>query len=247
MKRRKRRYRINNSIERRVRVVIIDSGIDAGILGLYVNDKASTAFRINEEGYITEVKDLKACHIHGTVIALLIRHICKNVEFISINILNERLVSDARVLLCAFKRAVEIKPDIVHLSLGTTKWKYRFALNTIVRHARKNNIIVVAAANNEGKKSYPAYLRGVIGVKARVMKDNNPFDYQDGFFYAPLDTKGIEEFETLGVSDYATGSSVAAAYMTGYIASLISSRKKIVYCSEIIGLLKSSDFKDRGI
>jgi hypothetical protein len=67
---------------------------------------------VNDEGYIVEDKSLKPRHEHGTAISMIIRDICENVEFISVNILNERLTTDGRVLIHAFREALSYKPDI---------------------------------------------------------------------------------------------------------------------------------------
>ena len=79
-------------------IAVIDSGIDLrkADLGKFV--KKSTGFSV-KEGYIAEDKGRPIKSEHATAISLIIKEIAKNVEFISINILNERLATDFRVLL----------------------------------------------------------------------------------------------------------------------------------------------------
>ena len=178
----------------------------------------STGFKVNDEGYIVEDKSLKARHEHGTAIAMIIRDICENVEFISVNILNERLTTDGRVLIHAFREALLYKPDIIHLSLGTTRWRYKLPLKKLVKKATKNGVIIVSAANNEGIKSYPAFIKGVVGVKGYSAINKTDFFYNDGFFNAPMGTKNIRGISELEHSDRAVGNSMAAAYITGHIA-----------------------------
>jgi hypothetical protein len=150
---------------------------------------------------------------------LIIKHICSNVEFISINILNENLATDGRVLIHAIEQTVQFKPDIIHMSLGTTKWRHILPIKRIIKQARKKNIIVVSAADNEGSRSYPAYLKGVVGVKALNTGKFEDMYFQKGFFFAPFHTWGIPGTEGLK-SKNCGGSSMAAAYVTGAIARI---------------------------
>jgi subtilisin family serine protease len=180
--------------------------------------KKSTGFKVNDEGYIVEDQNLKPRHEHGTAIAMIIRDICENVEFISVNILNERLTTDGRVLIHAFREALSYKPDIIHLSLGTTRWRYKFPLKRLVKEATGKDVVIVSAANNQGIKSYPAFIKGVVGVKGYRLINKSEFFYENNFFYAPIGTKNISGISELEHGDKEIGNSMAAAYITGHIA-----------------------------
>lgn len=200
--------------------------------------KKSTGIKINDEGYIIEDDSMKPAHEHGTAIALSIRHICESIELTSINILNETLSADGRVLICAFQQALLDNPDIIHLSLGTTKWMYKFPLKKIVKEASQIGSIVVSAANNYGIRSYPSCIKGVVGVKGCKMHDYMKVGYKDGFFYAQFDVKKIRGIDELASGSYVSGNSMAAGYITGHIASLKYSNNTHNN-AEIIELLKS--------
>lgn len=163
------------NINKPITIVIIDTGIDEtkSDLKLFITKK--TGYRINDEGYIIEDKNMQNINIHGTLIALIIRQFCKNIDIININILNENLNTDMRVLLVALEKALLFRPNIIHLSLGTKRLIHSFSLRKIIDKAKKNNIIIVAAANNDRSKSYPAYQRGVIGVKGLHTNNINEF------------------------------------------------------------------------
>lgn len=225
-----------------IKIIIIDSGIDTAVSDLARYVKKSTGIRINDAGYIIEDGTMKPAHEHGTVIALTIRHICENVEIVSINILNEKLSADGRVLICAFQQAISYKPDIIHMSLGTTKWNYKHPLRKLVKKASKLSTVIVSAANNFPVKSYPAYIKGVVGVKGCKTSDYMNVEYKNDFFYAPFDVKNIRGINELSTAKYFTGSSVAAGYITGHIASLKYS-KNILSNLEIIEFLKTLDKK----
>lgn len=181
--------------------------------------KKSTGFKMSDEGTIIEDCTIKVRHEHGTAIALIIKQLCKKVKFISINILDENLLTDGRILIRAFKSAIGYVPDIIHLSLGTTRCRYKLELKKLVKDANSKNIIVVSAANNEGRRSYPAYLKYVIGVKSGDYKSYMEYEYKKGFFYSPYNISQIDGMNELQNKNMC-GSSIAAAYITGHIATI---------------------------
>lgn len=158
-------------------------------------------------------------HPHGTIISTIITNICKNIEIISINIFDNDLKSDGRMLIYAIKQALELKPQIINLSLGTTLHKYKLRLSKLIKKAHKKNIIVVSAAENSGKTSYPAFLKGVVGVKGSNKADSY-VDYKDDFFIGPSSVTDISEVKNMNLPN-ACGNSISAAYITGYIAKLV--------------------------
>ncbi|URZ05981.1 hypothetical protein CLROS_013130 [Clostridium felsineum] len=149
---------------------------------------------------------------------MIIKDICNDVEFIDINILNDKLTTDGRILVHAFKKAILCNPDIIHLSLGTTRWRYKFPLKKLVNEALKKDVTIVAAASNDGAQSYPVAIKGVIGVKGYETSDKFGFYYSEGFFYAPVDTKNIRDISELKYGKSIIGNSMSAAYITAHIA-----------------------------
>lgn len=210
------------SREKNVVIAVIDSGIDASIADLGNHVIKSTAYRVNSEGYIGEFSDLKSSNMHGTCVSLVIRDACNAVDLIDINILNEKLSTDSRIMMYAMYEAIKFHPDIIHMSLGTTKKQYSTDIEEVVVAANEKGIVVVSACNNMGFKSYPACLDGVVGVK--TVKHRLPIGglfYKKGrYYHAPSNMcgiRGMEELEGKGMF----GTSISAAYMTGYIANVI--------------------------
>ena len=212
---------IGNGNNKSILIGIIDSGIKTDISDLDKFVVKSTGYRVNENGFIVEDENIEVKAEHGTAIALIVRHLCKNVHFISINILNERLATDGRLLIYAIEKILSYKPDVIHLSLGTTKWIYKFKLYSLIEYAYKNNILVVSASNNQKKISYPAALKDVIGVKSIKTNNVNEFHFYKGYFFAPYGVIGIEDIDQLTHQNI-TGNSMAAAYITGHIANIKS-------------------------
>jgi hypothetical protein len=209
-------------MKKKIRIAIIDSGIDNKIANLNKNIIYSAEYRIIENGNIVEKESANVTHPHGTAIALIIRQIMSNVEFISINILNERLLSDGRILIKAIERLHWHKPDIIHMSLGTTKVRYKLKLQSIVNRYLKSNIAIVASCNNNLlSKAYPANLKGVVKVKGSMKLCNaEQFYYYRNYFYAPYESENIPEINLLNINGVG-GNSTAAAYITGHLARYI--------------------------
>lgn len=218
-----------NEIKRKVKIAIIDSGINTEISDLKNYVVHSTGFGINNDGYISENSNIPVRNLHGTAVAMIIRHICTDVEFISVNILDENLLTDGRILAYSLSKVFDYNPDIIHMSLGTLKKRYIFAMRRIVKEAKRLNIQLVAAADNSGNVSYPAYLKGVFGVKSDMFNDCTLYSYKDGFFYAPLGTDGIECIQRIADIRAAKGTSMAAAYISGHLAEILKNSNNLSY------------------
>ncbi len=187
----------------------------------------STGFGINDDGYIAESSSLPIGNLHGTTVAAIIRHICSDVEFISIHVLDGNLSTDGRILLYSLSRVFDYKPDIIHMSLGTLKKGYIFPMRKIVREAERLKIPIVAAAHSSGKVSYPAYLRGVIGVKSDRFDECTQYSYKDGFFFAPAGIEGIGCIQEIPDIRTARGTSMSAAYISGHLAAILKNNKNL--------------------
>lgn len=227
----------SNDAVKPVIIAIIDSGIDMTKTDISRHVLRSTGFSLNERGIIVEDAGKTVGNEHGTAIALIIRHLCREVAFISVNILDQNLRADGRVLLHAMRQALAYKPDIVHMSLGTTRWRYKPHLMKLVREAWDQNCLMVAAAHNKGLISYPAYLKGVLGVRAARTQREENFYYREGFLYAPYSTHTVPGMSELDTS-YMEGSSMSAAYISGYIAKLKVSNPSLTN-KGIIRILRS--------
>ena len=225
--------------KKKVSVIIIDSGIETSVsdVGNYVI--ASTGYRVNPEGFISEFPDIKPNGIHGTSMALIIRDICKNVQLTSINILDERMSTDSRIMIYAMNEAIKLEPDIIHMSLATTRWRYKGYMKEIVNMAIKKNITIVAACNNNGFWAYPANIKGVIRVKSSKECTKYQFYKKGSVYYAPFTMKGIEGANEFFINKM-VGTSTAAAYISGHVANIICNEDKK---TEILNLLNKKALK----
>lgn len=224
--------------EKRVSVVVIDSGIETSVSDLSNYVIASTGYGVNSEGFISEFPDMEPNGTHGTAIALIIRDICKNIQLTSLNILDERLATDSRIMIYAMNEALKLEPDIIHMSLATNNRRYKSYIKKIVGMAIEKNIIIIGACNNIGFWSYPASIRGVVSVKSSKKCAKYQFYKKGGKYYAPFAMKeinGANEFITRNM----VGTSTAAAYITGHVANIMSIEGR----KDIKETLKSLDKK----
>jgi subtilisin family serine protease len=214
---------VSNTSERKVRVVVIDSGIDVNQYDLKHNVLENIGIIVNDEGNIEKKSNTPIENEHGTLIAACIKYIYSDIELVDINILDKNLNGNGEVFIKALKESIKYDPDIINLSLGTTKLKYWVRLALIVRKLRKKGIIVVAAADNSGTKSYPACLKGAIGVKGNKVEEYKTYRYDGKFYYAygRLPKELCKKKQHYNIH----GNSIACAYITGHVCKSINNFK----------------------
>ncbi|RRI04385.1 peptidase S8 [Mesorhizobium tamadayense] len=125
------------------------------------------------------------------------------------------------VILSALDWAAEQDVRIINMSFVGPK---NDLLGTACRNARALGMVLVAAAGNNGPKApygYPAAFDGVIAVTATDAKDGLMAQANRGP-YVFISAPGVEMVAPSGAgSDVVTGTSFAAAIVSGAIANLI--------------------------
>ncbi|MER8385469.1 S8 family serine peptidase [Mesorhizobium sp. M1428] len=125
------------------------------------------------------------------------------------------------VILSALDWAAEQDVRIINMSFVGPK---NDLLGIACRNARALGIVLVAAAGNNGPKApygYPAAFDGVIAVTATDAKDGLMPQANRGA-YVFISAPGVEMVAPSGAgSDVVTGTSFAAAIVTGAIANLL--------------------------
>ncbi|PID45978.1 MAG: peptidase S8 and S53 subtilisin kexin sedolisin [Proteobacteria bacterium] len=116
--------------------------------------------------------------------------------------------------------------DIINLSFTGSRDKL---VEQIIRAAIRKNITVVAAGGNRGRIGstvYPAVIEGVIGVTA-VDRAQRRFKYADQGRFIDIAAPGVSVLTTAPNGKYqvSTGTSIAAAHISGVMALLKSYRK----------------------
>lgn len=215
------------------RIAIIDSGIDMKYAKNTLNVIKSLSLYIDKNNNIYERDESTCNNPHGTAIADIITQINPNVQIIDINILDANLETNGYILLRSIERAIELMPDIINLSLGTNSLKYIIQMRRLIKKAMKNNIHVVAAYDNSGKITFPAMLKGVIGVKSISNLDENNYSsqyaYKGNIYYAPGCSIYTYSFDCSNHKNILQGNSMASAYITGKISLIIDDNLEISY------------------
>lgn len=209
-----------------IKIAIVDSGINQTILGLNEQVKKTEVYRISQNGFVDVSYDSCTQNTHGTIISLIVREIFRDIEFHDINILDNKLSTDSRMLMYVLERVVKSNIDIVHLSLGTRNLLRLPKLLSLINKASRNGTIIIAAADNTGRISFPAYLKNVIGVKGDQYLESGCY-YKNGFVYAPLSSKyALSNYDIDNKMIYSYGTSFSAAYITGHVAKIIYTDRK---------------------
>ena len=160
---------------RKIRIAIIDSGINTSLLSKYVFGgcsilpKSDYGFDVNQ--------NIEDEHGHGTGCAYAILRIEENVEFYTIKILNPYLKTSSTFLIQALEHLNNINIDIVNISVTTDI--YSKTMEIVCDELRSQGKILLASKNNKNSKSYPAEFDSVIGVRGSIFKDDYTYWYDD--------------------------------------------------------------------
>lgn len=223
------------------KVVIIDSGINKKYAKNNLNVIKSLSLYIDKNNNISEKDGFECNNPHGTAIADIITSINPDAQIIDINILDDNLETNGYILLKSIERAIEIKPDVINLSLGTNSLKYIIRMIKLIRKAVKNNIHVVAAYDNSGKITFPAMIKGVIGVKSisHFGKENfsNQYACKRNIYYAPGCSIYTYSLDGSECENIMYGNSMASAYIAGKISLIIDENTEISH-NAVINIMK---------
>jgi subtilisin family serine protease len=215
-----------------VTVAVIDSGVD---------DRRLPSMRQRDTGQYTwtgsGVDRNKPDSVgHGTAVASVIAEsgdigffgVAPAVRILSIQVTTEGVGGDAADLAGAIRLAVLHGAAVINLSLGS--FGPDAATTAAIAWADAKNVIIVAAAGDTASPAplFPASLNNVIAVRA-VDHDGNPGPRANPVGINGIGAPGIN-VPTITLNDIgrtpwvgvATGSSIAAAIVTGSVALLVS-------------------------
>lgn len=200
-----------------MRVAIIDSGIfrHVDFRDCIINGKNFT-----EEGNSQNTTDNFG---HGTHIAGIIHSIEPNIELLDIKVLDRYGKGDTEDITEAIYYAIDNKSDIINISISFEDEDKE--IEKAIELAKDKNITVVCASGNNKKIEYPAKY----GLSVGSLDHNgniSEFCSKDCVIYAPgenvTSTYLNDSYETM------TGTSMATAKVTGYIAKEIKNKRDIV-------------------
>ena len=234
-------YRLQNKIQsmqieaaqrwatgRRIRIALIDTGVDLqhpDLKGQIITHEDFTAH--DSEDFSSD--------LHGTAVAGVIGAIAQNGTGIVGVAPNAELIAlkacwpvrlgaleaecNTLTLLQALNAAIRMEPDILNLSLTGPQDPL---LRRMIDRALERGIVVVASAVDDAGSGFgfPASVDGVIAVRASPQKHDH---MSTGRGSRCLMAPGVDVLTTLpsGTYDFISGSSLAAALVSGVIALLL--------------------------
>jgi hypothetical protein len=230
-----------------VKIAIVDTGIDY--------DHVDLKGRIIERANFVEGDKEFTQDVHGTLMAGIIAAIPNNgigiygvapgAKIMAVKVCKPRARNSVEAESISLNLAQGLDfatlkgARIINLSLGGPKDPL---ISRLVDRAFALGIVLVAAAGNDGpqgRPGYPAALEKVITVSAIDIKDEQ-YELANRGDYIDLVAPGVEILSTLPGNRYNpfTGTSMAAAHVTGVIAIILE--KSDLLPEEIKSLLEST-------
>ena len=210
-----------------VPVAVVDSGIDADHpdLGGTVDEAAGASVEVDAAGQPTIVRGAHPDAFgHGTACAGIVHSLAPEATLVSVRVLGGGLSGKASGFAAGLTWAVEQGFDIINLSLGTSRRDWALAFHDICDQAYFGGTLLVTAANNVTRPSFPSLYASVASVACNLTADPKRFHYNP---------EPPTEFLAMGVDvDLAwkdgarmrgTGNSYAAPHIAG-LAALIKSK-----------------------
>jgi subtilisin family serine protease len=228
------------ALGRQVRIAVIDSAIDA----------ANPAFKRSTIEVFDAIGAPQPADRHGTgmvgaiVASSELTGIAPAARILSITAFASRRGSQAQGDTWALLRAMDIagaqRARIVNMSFAGPPDPL---VSRAIEAGQRSGMLFVAAAGNSGPKSpplYPAADKNVIAVGATDARDN-PYSDENRGAYVAVSAPGVDILVPApGGFDMTTGTSVAAAQVSGVTALLLELRPDLDERAALAALVKSA-------
>ncbi|WP_293928025.1 S8 family serine peptidase [Sphingobacterium sp. UBA6320] len=205
-----------------IKIGIIDSGIEPNYMSQLNNVSALKLSKDNLGQILIDHVDISDKNGHGNVCFQLISSVVPEANYLIIKVFEERLVTELDILETAIRICINDKVDIINISAGLTSETIPHSLKMICDEAFRKGILIVAAKNNEGSRSYPANYEKVLSVE--LENDNITASYgvknskkNDLFISGNYLSKECKTICT----------SFACAKMTGIISKLLINKGRL--------------------
>jgi subtilisin family serine protease len=210
-----------------VRVAVVDSGIEADHPDLDGCVEVGAGIRVNLDASGEPVftpGPHEDAFGHGTACAGIIHRLAPEARITSVRVLGAGLAGKANAFLAGLGWAIDQGFDVINLSLGTTKRDWALPFYEMCDRAYFGGSLLVTAANNMARTSYPSLYASVTSVACNLATDPFRFHYNPEpptEFLAPgID---VEVSWRGGTRITGTGNSYAAPHLSG-IATLIKAK-----------------------
>jgi thermitase len=242
------------------KVAVIDTGCDIEHPDLELNINKSLSYDfLNDDSEPEDDSD----DSHGTHVAGIIAAVGDNTKGVaglnwkadlliykSLDAAGEGTIDK---LILAIQRAIDDGAQVINMSWGTED--NSLALHEALQAAYDSDIVLVAAAGNQGKLLYPAKYEEVLGVAGTAKADGDPrwsaeldgTQYESAYgkeidvagpaeeIYSTIKSQALEELSYGALS----GTSMSAAFVSGEAGLLLSQEAKLTR-EEIYGIIKGN-------
>lgn len=213
-----------------VRVAVVDSGIDGAhpMVGGVAQYVAIDRDDSTETGVCFTPGIHDDLYGHGTACAAIVREVAPQVELVSVRVLRDDLKGSAAAFSFGLEWCIEEGIDIINLSMSTASDRWSETFWDLVDQATYRGVVLVAAMNNERKRTIPSEFAGVFSVACAPGTD------REGIWCNP---EGPAEWGAVGIDvDVAwlngatirtTGNSFAAPVVAGHLARILAAHPGI--------------------
>jgi len=207
-----------------VRVAVIDSGVDPlhpALLG-----RVERSVGVVRDGTGWRVDDVEPGDAagHGTACAGIVLRLAPAARIWSVRVLGGEARGCGGALLAALDWAVASGAHVLNVSVGTRNPELADPLRARIDRAYRANAIVVAAASNlPGQRSFPSVFTSLIAVDGAAIEDPERFYFRCGA-ESEIEAPGIYIRAPWpgGGEKLVTGTSFACPHVSGHVARLLS-------------------------
>ncbi len=228
-----------------VRVAVVDSGVDPDHPHVHGAVDEWASFRDGP----TSGEPHGDPAGHGTACADAIRVLAPRARLLSVQILGANACGRGTALLDGLAWAIERRPDVVNLSLGTPRRDLWPRVQELLDEAWFRGIVVVAALSNRPIETRPAHSASVISVATHTRaRGYDPFEFYVNPTAPPeFGAPGFRVELANGRREVVpvTGNSFAAAHLAG-VAALVRAKHPAAGPSEVRAILRATARNARG-
>jgi subtilisin family serine protease len=198
---------------RGLKIAVIDTGVNAQHPHICAPTRG-VVFDPDDENH--SVEDVLG---HGTAVTAAIQEKAPDAEYFILRLFGNSLRSRAGRLFTAIEWTIEHGMDVVNLSLGSSNFDHRPALEELVARAGAKRVLLVAARHSGDNPVLPGILDGVISVDVDWSLSREQFRVSGGYGAPVFCASGLPRpLPGVPVTRNLSGISFAVANMTGFVA-----------------------------